>query len=124
MNNIHDLKNSTNLEERMSYEFFIALLDHLFAQHDQIRIDLNTETEKNQEIINQQWRMIKKYYQIPSSVKKTQKLVRQTLLQIVNQFNQKYQFKNPIKFERHDRDFRSKATHKPTTETWVILKLL
>jgi hypothetical protein len=124
MENIHDLKNSTNLEERLSYEFFITLLDQLFGQHDQIRIDMSTETEQNQGIIKLQWKMIKQYYQLPSSVKKTQKLVRQTLLGILNRLNHKYQFKNPIQFEPKRHDFRDKETGKPAADLWNEIKLV
>jgi len=124
MDNFHDLQQSTQIDERMSHDFLIVLLDQLFGQHDHIRIDMDTESEQNHDIIKLQWKMIKQYYQLPSSVKNTQKLVRQTLMQIVIRVNQKYQFIHPLKFEHHRRAFRDKVTGKSTAENWIELTLI
>ena len=113
-----DLKTSPNLDEIMSYEFLIALLDKLFGQHDHIRIDMETETEHNHGIIFLQWKMIKQYYKLPSSVKATQKLVRQTLMQIANRLNNKYHFQNPIRFENKRSDYYDKEEKRKVTKCW------
>jgi hypothetical protein len=114
-----DLRGSDQLDEKMSYEFFIFLLDQLFGQHDHMRIDIETESDQNHGIIILQWKLIKQYFGLPSSVKKTQKLVRQTLLQIANRLNEKYHFQQPIKYENKRRDYYDKEQKKNVTEYWV-----
>ena len=113
-----DLKKSDQFDERMSYEFLIILLDQLFGQHDHIRIDMDTESDQNHGIIFLQWKLIKQYYKLPSSVKTTQKLVRQTLMQIANRLNEKYHFQQPIRFENKRSDYYDKEEKRKVTKCW------
>jgi len=127
MNNIHDLKNNQIPEELMIYAFFIGLLDKLFGKHDDIKIDLSIETEVNQGIIHLHWKTIKQLFKISSCVKRNQKLVRQTLLAIVNYLNKTYQFTQPIRFEYRKHDFYDKnriETKKKYTASWTELHLI
>jgi hypothetical protein len=118
-----DLHNSEISEDRISHDFLILLLDQLFDQHDNIRIDMDTESEHNHEIIKLQWKMITKYYELPVRVKNNQKLVRQTILQITNRLNQKYRFTHPLKFEHERRDYYDKEQKRKITERWNVFKL-
>jgi hypothetical protein len=124
MDNFHDLQKSERPEERMSHDFLILLLDQLFGKHDQIKIDMNDENEKNHQIIKTQWRMINQYYNIPSSVKYNQKCVRQTIMQIVNHLNAKYQFAQPLKFEHKRHDYYHKEQKRKVTDYWTELNLI
>jgi hypothetical protein len=123
MNNFDDLGRSSNQSEKLSHDFFVMLLDQLFGQHDNIRIDSSTENTKNHEIIHIQWRMIKQHYSTCSNIKKTKKLVRQTLLQITNYLNQTYKFKNPILFEPKRQDFYDSEKKRKYKEYWAEIKL-
>jgi hypothetical protein len=118
----NDLKTSNQLDEQLLYEFFISLLDKLFGQHDQMCINMETETEHNHGIIFLQWKAIKQYFSLPSSVKNTKKLVRQTLLQIVNRLNKKYQFQNPIRMEHKRIDTYEKGIGN-ITKHWINFSL-
>lgn len=123
MDNFHNLQQSVRPDERIAHDFFILLLDQLFGQHDNIKIDHADETEEKHQIIKNNWKMINQYYGIPLSVKYTQKCVRQTLMQIVNHLNAKYQFINPMKFEPKRRDYFNKQKRK-ITDYWVELNLM
>jgi len=118
-----DLKNSAQPDERMSYEFLIILLDKLFGQHDHVRVDAEAETEHNHGIIFLQWKQLQHYYNLPSTVKKTQKLVRQTLKHIIEHLNKKHHFTQPIKLEqkRHDSYQKGKGI---VTQYWVEICLI
>ena len=98
MDSFHDLQKSTQFEDKTIYDFFIRLLDALFGKHDQIVINSDCESEKNQQLIKDQWKMIEFYFKVPKRVKSTQKCVRQTLKHIVDFINNKYQFKQPLQF--------------------------
>ena len=113
-----DLRGSDKLDERMSYEFLTGFLDQLFGQHDHIRIDMATESDQNHGIIFLRWKLIKQYYGLPSSVKNTQKLVRQTLMQIANRLNEKYHFQQPIRFENKRSDYYDKEEKRKVTKCW------
>ncbi len=104
----HDLSKSENFEDRQMYDFFINLLDELFGKHDNIQINKECETEKNQELIKSQWNIIKSYFKITASVKHTQRCVRQTIQHSVNYLNHKYQFTQPIKFNTIQKNVRVK----------------
>ena len=85
----HDLQKSEQFEDQTTHDYFVKLLDALFGKHDDIIIDSECETEKNQQLIKNQ---------VPKRVFSTQKCVRQTLKHIVQFLNNKYQFKQPIQF--------------------------
>lgn len=119
MNNIHDLKNSPNPEDNITYGLLMSLVDQIFGQHERIEIDMTTETEKNQELVKIQWKMIRKYFGVPDSAKYTQKCVRQTFIRIVDFLNKKYQFIHPIKLEHKRIDSYSRETGKNFTRTWI-----
>lgn len=119
----NDLFKSEHPEDRMSHEFFIFLLDKLFGKHVDIRINAETESQQNHEIIKKQWKQIREYYGVPDSVKYTQKCVRQTIIQIVNRLNQKYGFIKPLKLEQKRHDYYSKEYKKNITDYWMEFNL-
>jgi len=123
IDNFHDLRQSSQPEERIYHDFLILLLDQLFGQHDQIRIDMETETNENHATIKQQWKLIHKYYGVPDSAKYTQKCVRQTLIHIVNNINHRHGFIHPIKVVHKRHNFRDKITGQPTAKQWIELIL-
>jgi len=57
-------------------------------------------------------------------VKLTQKLVRQTLMQITNRLNEKYHFQNPLRFESKRSDYYDKEEKKKMTDYWSELNLI
>jgi hypothetical protein len=124
LESFHDLQNSTQLDEKLSYEFLITLLDKIFGQHDTVQINADIENEHNHSIILLQWKMIKQYYNLPSSVKNTQKLVRQTLMQISNRLNKKYNFQKPLKFEQKRHDYYDTDEKRKLTDYWSELSLV
>jgi hypothetical protein len=100
MNSFHDLEKSNNFDDYLIYIFLTKLIDTLFGKSDNIIIDSNSENEKNQQLINDQWKLIEFYFKVPKRVKSTQKYVRQTLKYIVEYLNNKYQFKQPIQWKQ------------------------
>jgi hypothetical protein len=124
LNNVHDLRDSRKLDEQLTYIFLISLLDQLFGKHDNIRIDLSTETEFNHGLILLHWLTIKQTFKVASSVKHKDKLVRQTLFAIVNYLNRTYQFTQPIRFEHQRHDPRDKETGKTKSVCWTELNLI
>ena len=98
MDFFHDLQKSTQFEDKTIHDFLIRLLDALFGKHDHIIINSDSESEKNQQLIKDQWKSISIYFKVPKTVLKTQKCVRQTLKHIVESLNSQYQFKQPIRF--------------------------
>lgn len=122
-NSFHDLLNSTQPQDRMIHDFFVILLDQLFGQHDQIRIDKQTENKRNHEIIKHNWKMIRLYFDVPDSAKYTQKCVRQTLIHIINKLNQIYGFTKPLKFEQKRHDYYSREKKGNVTDYWTELIL-
>ena len=98
MDNFHDLEKSSVLEDQMIHYFFVKLLDMLFGKHDDIMINLECETEKNQQLITDQGKILGIYFGVSKRVISTQKCVRQTLKHMVDHLNNKYQFKQPIQF--------------------------
>ena len=101
MNSFFDLQKSSQYQIKSSYEFLISLLDELFGKDSHtktIKIDLSVETPKNHEFLLNQWDAIHTLYKTPNHIKKTQKLVRQCLKQIVTFLNETYNFTQPIKF--------------------------
>jgi hypothetical protein len=126
MNNVYDLQKSSQFQIRASYDLLITLLDELFGKDsdkDTIRIDLASETEKNHQFVRNQWEAIHSLYKTPNNIKKTQKLVRQTLKQVVTCLNETYQFVQPIKLEqkRHDSYQKGKGI---VTQRWIELTLI
>ena len=99
MDSFHDLEKSNKFEDRVIYDYLIKLLDALFSKHSEIMIDLDVESEKNQELIRDQAKFIGVYFEVPKRVFSTQKCVRQTLKHIVDYLNNKYQFKRQIQFQ-------------------------
>jgi hypothetical protein len=98
MESFYDLAKSTQFEDKTIHDFFIRLLDALFDQHDHLIIDSNCESEKNKQLIKDQWKLISLYFQVPKRVCSTKKCVRQTLKHIIDNLNERYQFKQPIQF--------------------------
>lgn len=124
IHNFHDLQKSDKLEERMCHDFLILLMDQLFGQHDLIIIDESTETEDNHQLIKNSWKLIKQYYGLSNQVRYVQRLVRQTFLHITESLNKKYQFKQPMKFERKRRDYYDKIQKKKETDYWAEFSLI
>ncbi len=106
MDSFHDLEKSSIFEDKMIYYYFVKLLDELFDKHDGIIIDNNCETEKNQELIKNQAKIVGGYFMVPKRVLETQKCVRQTLKYIVEYLNSKYQFKHPLKMFYEKKSYR------------------
>jgi hypothetical protein len=125
MENFHILHESMQFEDRMSYEFMIALLDDMFGQHDRVIINTETECEKNRQFIKNNWKLIRQYYHVPDRLKYTQRCVRQTLIHIIDYLNGKYQFKQPIKIEHRRNDYREKGSAgKHVTDYWIEISLV
>lgn len=124
MDNFHDLQKSIHPKDRMSHDFLILLLEQLFGKSDNIRVDMDIETEENHAIVKSHWKTIREYYGVPDSVKYVQKCVRQTLMQIVNRLNQKYQFTHQLKFEHKRHDYYDKEQKKKITERWNLMTLI
>lgn len=98
MDSFYDLQKSTTFQDQTICDFFLRLLDSLFGKHDDIIIDLECETDINQQLIKNQWKPISLYFKVPKRVSNTKKCVRQTVKHIVDFLNNKYQFKRPIQF--------------------------
>ena len=94
----HDLQKSKQFEDQVIYDYLIKLLDNLFGKHDEIIIDGECESEKNQQLIRNQAKILIIYFLIPKRVFSTQKCVRQILKHIIDNLNTRYQFKRPIQF--------------------------
>jgi hypothetical protein len=94
----HDLSKSKQFEDQVIYDYLIKLLDSLFGKHDEIIIDAECESEKNQQLIKNQSKILIIYFHIPKRVFSTQKCVRQILKHIIDNLNTRYQFKQPIQF--------------------------
>ena len=125
MNNFFDLQNFQQFQIKSSYEFLIYLLDELFGKDsykDTIKIDLSSETDKNHKLLLDQWDSIHTLYKTPTSIKKTQKLVRQTIKQIVDYLNETHKFTKPIKFDHKRIDFYQKGRGK-IAKHWIDLSL-
>jgi hypothetical protein len=116
-----DFEHSLNSNEKLLYEFLVALLDQLFGQHDHMRINMETETDHNHGVIFLQWKLIQKYYNVPSTAKKSIKLVRQTLKHITAYLNDKYHFEQPIQFIQKRSAYRLK--NKVITPTYIEFSL-
>lgn len=99
MNSFHDLAKSDNFDDSLIYGFLTKLIYELFGKSDNIVIDSNSENEKNQQLLNDQWKLIEFYFKVPKRVQSTQKYVRQTMKYIVEHLNNKYQFKRPIQWQ-------------------------
>ena len=78
---------------------------------------METETEPNHEIIQKNWTLLTKYANLSYCIKKSQKIVRQTFLQLTNHLNEKYQFVNPIQFIHKRRGYR-RDNGKLSSEYW------
>jgi len=117
-----DLAQTSDLTQRIYHDFFVVLLDQLFSQHDNIRIDLSSETERNHEIINKNWRQIRDYYRVPYCVKYNLKAVRQIIIHIVDNLNTTYHLKKPIQLIHRRRGFRDESG-RSTAEQWIEFKL-
>lgn len=98
MDSFSDLQKSTELIDKIRFQFLIAFLNEIFDRQNDIIIDEACETPKNQQLIKDHWKILEAYFKVPSRVKSTQKCVRQTLKNIVDFLNQQYQFKKPITF--------------------------
>lgn len=122
-NSFHDLSTSPQMDDRLAHDFLIALLDQIFGHHEGIlRIDLETETDTNHGIIYLRWKLIRQYYQVPSTAKKTQKLVRQTLKHIVENLNNKYHFTQPLQFVQKRLAYRENG--KVLTPTYIEFSIV
>jgi len=125
MNNLFDLQTNPQFKIKSTYDFLINLLDELFGKDsykDTIKIENNTESEKNHTYILNNWDMIHTLYKTPNCISKRKKLVRQTLKQIVSFLNQTYQFSQPIKFEQKRDDHYQKGQG-IVTKYWIELIL-
>jgi hypothetical protein len=98
LESVHDLQKSSQIEDKIAYEFLIMLLDSLFGQHDQIIIDAKCETEENHQLIRDHWKTISIYFKVPKRVKSIKKCVRQTIKNITDYLNNTYQFVHPVQF--------------------------
>ena len=123
MTSFHDLTQSENPEDRIAHDFLIVLLTELFGKSDQIRIDMETESERNHAVIKKHWKSIRIYYGVPDSAKYAQKCVRQTLIQIITRINQKYGLTQPLKMEHKRSDFYQKGKGK-VTDYWIELSFV
>jgi hypothetical protein len=94
-----DLQKSTQFEDQLIHDFFVKLVDSLFDKHDNIIINSECETEKNQQLIKDQCKFISLNFHVPKRVFSTQKCVRQTLKHMVEFLNNHYQFKKPMQFQ-------------------------
>jgi hypothetical protein len=103
-NSIHDLANSTDFDTKMSYLFFIGLLDSIFGKHDEITV--NEDCETHQEFIKNHWPIINNLYTVPSATKSAKKAVRQTLKNIIEYLNSHYQLQQPIEFKSQKKGVR------------------
>ena len=106
MNSFCDLEKSNNFDDYLIYIFFTKLISELFGKSDNIVIDSNSENEKNQQLITNQWKLIEFYFKVPKRVQSTQKYIRQTLKYIVDYLNNKYQFKQPIQWKHVNKTVR------------------
>lgn len=125
MNSFFDLKNCPQFQIKSSYDLLIMLLNNLFGEDSyqkMIKIDLEIETEKNHQLILDQWDAIRLLYKSPNSIKKTQKLVRQTLKHIIIYLNETYKFSQPIRFISKRDAYRK--DDKVITPTYVELSLI
>lgn len=125
MNNFFDLQKFPQFQIKSSYALLITLLDELFGKDSYkqtIKIDNEAETDKNHASILNQWDAIHTLYKAPNNIKKTQKLVRQTLKHIVSYLNQTHQFTQPIKFINKRDAYRKNG--KIITPTYVEFSLM
>ena len=122
MDSFYDLQKSDQFEDQLIYEFLIKLLDWLFGKHDQIIIDIECESEKNQQLIRDQFSLIEWYFKVPKRVKSTQKNVRQTLKHIIDYLNNRYEFKNPIKMYSEKKSYREGS--RVSSIGYTVLKLV
>lgn len=124
MNNFFDLKKFPQFQIQNSHDLLIMLLNQIFGQDSYlktIKIDIDVETEKNHQLIMDQWDDIHRLYKTPNNIKKTQKLVRQTLKHIVAYLNDTHKFVQPIKFINKRDAYRK--DNKILTPTYVELSL-
>jgi hypothetical protein len=124
MNSFFDLEKFPQFQIKASYDLFINLLDQIFGKDSylkMIRIDKEVETEKNHQIILENWESIKLYYKTQIHIKKTKKLVRQTLKYIVKYLNETHHFEHPIKWNQKMNSYR--IGNKTFTPTYVELML-
>ena len=109
-----------------SHDLLVMLLNQLFGQDSYlktIKIDTDVETDKNHQLILDQWESIHTLYKAPNSLKKTQKLIRQTLKHIVTYLNNTHQFAHPIKWEQKRSDSYIKK-YGNITKRWSELTLI
>ena len=125
MSNFFDLKKNPQFQIQNSHDLLIMLLNQIFGQDSYlqtVKIDLDIETDKNHQLIMDQWDDIHRLYKAPNSLKKTQKLVRQTLKHIVNYLNNTHNFAQPIKWEQKRFDFYQRGCGK-IAQHWAELTL-
>ena len=119
MNDFYDLQKSPQMEDRLTFEIVTTLMDQVFGEHEHmVVINMETETSEHHEIIRKHWGLLTKYVKLPYTVKKTQKLVRQTFMQITDYLNDTYHFVKPVKFDRKRHDYRRKEDGKKTADFW------
>ena len=93
----NDLEKSDKFGDKMIHNYVIRLLDCLFGKHDNIIIDSDCETEKNQQLIHDQDQILIIYFRIPEKMFSKQNCVCQILKHIVDHLNTRYQFKQPLR---------------------------
>lgn len=106
MNSFFDLEKSSDFCDNMIFLFVTKLVNELFGKSDNIIIDQESETEKNHQYINSQWKAMELYFKIPKRILSKQKIVRQTMKYIVENLNEKYQFNQPLKWQPVTKTFR------------------
>lgn len=99
MNSFSDLEKSTDFNDNMIFIYLTKLITQIFGKLNDIVIDQLCETDQNQKLIIDQWKLIDFYFKVPKRVLNTQKIVRQTIKYIVDYLNETYQFKQPVKWD-------------------------
>jgi hypothetical protein len=126
MNSFYDLQKFPQFQIKSSYDFFIYLLDGLFGKDSYkstITIDQSAETEKNHKFLLDEWNTIHTLYKTPNNTKKIQKLVRQTIKQIIEYLNETHKFTQPIRIEPKRTDFYQKG-YGLVTKRWLEISLI
>lgn len=120
----HNEGGSSEIDEKLAHDFVLYLVDNMFGQHSHVEIDMTSESEKNHELIKKSWKMIRQLYNVRQNTLRSQKLVRQTMIQIVENLNEQYQFKQPITLDhkRIDSYDRNKDGKKKYTRHWIEIK--
>lgn len=88
IDNIHQLKDSDDINLHVGYTIFIKILDKIFGKHQGVlKITKELETEENAEFIKSHWKILRNYFGVPSAMRHNQKLVRQVIKYISDFYN-------------------------------------